>query len=87
MLFNSYEFIFVYLPATLIGFFVLGQRSRNLALAWLVFASLVFYAWWRPVNVLIIAPSILVNYALARRLAQPAWSERVRNALLALGIA
>jgi len=66
MLFNSYEFIFVFLPVTLAGFFLLGLRSRNLALGWIVAASLAFYAWWRPINVLIIAPSILVNFVLAR---------------------
>src|SRR5712691_2039275 len=66
MLFNSYEFIFVYLPVMLAGFFLLGLRSRNLALGWIIVASLAFYAWWRPINVLIIAPSILVNFVLAR---------------------
>lgn len=66
MLFNSHEFIFVFLPVTLAGFFLLGLSSRNLALGWIITASLVFYAWWRPINVLIIAPSILVNFVLAR---------------------
>jgi len=66
MLFNSYAFIFAFLPVTLAGFFLLGLRSRNLALGWIVVASVAFYAWWRPINVLIIAPSILVNFALAR---------------------
>jgi D-alanyl-lipoteichoic acid acyltransferase DltB (MBOAT superfamily) len=66
MLFNSYEFILIFLPVTLTGFFLLGLRSRSEALGWIVAASLVFYALWRPVNVLIIAPSILVNYVLAR---------------------
>jgi D-alanyl-lipoteichoic acid acyltransferase DltB (MBOAT superfamily) len=89
MLFNSYEFIFAFLPATLIGFFLCGWRSRDLALGWLVAASLLFYAWWRPVNVLIIAPSILVNYVLARALlrlaAQPERAVAARLVLL-LGI-
>jgi len=66
MLFNSYEFIFVFLPVTLAGFFLLGLSSRNLALGWIVAASIAFYAWWRPINVLIIAPSIIVNFVLAR---------------------
>src|SRR5712672_61219 len=66
MLFNSYAFIFAFLPVTLAAFFLLGLRSRNLALGWIVVASVAFYAWWRPINVLIIAPSILVNFALAR---------------------
>jgi len=68
MLFNSYPFIFGFLPLTIVGFFLLGKASRELALRWLILASLCFYAWWRPVNVLIIAPSIIVNFLLARTL-------------------
>ncbi len=66
MLFNSYSFIFGFLPAVLAGFYLLGARNREWALLWLTAASLVFYAWWRPVNVLLIAPSILINFALSR---------------------
>ncbi len=66
MLFNSYIFIFGFLPAVLAGFYVLGARHRELALLWLTGASLLFYAWWRPLNVLLIAPSILINYGLSR---------------------
>jgi len=90
MLFNSHEFIFAFLPLTLLGFFLLGARSRNLALFWLVLASLFFYAWWRPINVLIIAPSIAINYALARalqRLVAPGDARLgTARAVLALGI-
>src|SRR5689334_17382865 len=91
MLFNSYEFIFLFLPAVLAGFFLLGQRSRGVALGWIIAASLAFYAWWRPLNVLIIAPSILVNYVLARWLlrltADEARSPVAARLVLALGIA
>jgi alginate O-acetyltransferase complex protein AlgI len=66
MLFNSYEFIFVFMPVTIVGFFALGMLSRTWALRWIIFTSLFFYAWWRPLNVLIIAPSILINFELAR---------------------
>lgn len=68
MLFNSYTFIFGFLPIVLTGFYILGARQRDWALLWLTAASLMFYAWWRPVNVLLIAPSILINYGLARAL-------------------
>ncbi len=68
MLFNSYAFIFGFLPVVLIGFYVLGARRRDWALLWLTLASLFFYAWWRPINVLLIAPSILINLGLARLL-------------------
>jgi D-alanyl-lipoteichoic acid acyltransferase DltB (MBOAT superfamily) len=87
MLFNSYQFIFLFLPATLAGFFLLGRASRAWALAWVVLASLFFYAWWRPVNVLIIAPAVLINFVLARVLLQlGADHDRRRDAVLLLGI-
>jgi D-alanyl-lipoteichoic acid acyltransferase DltB (MBOAT superfamily) len=68
MLFNSYIFIFAFLPVVLVVFYTLGHRRRSWALAWLILASLVFYAWWRPLNVLLITPSILINYGVARGL-------------------
>jgi alginate O-acetyltransferase complex protein AlgI len=68
MLFNSYQFVFAFLPVTLIGFYTLGHRSPAWAIRWLILASFVFYAWWRPINVLLISPSILINYGLSRAL-------------------
>src|SRR5215831_9905494 len=89
MLFNSTEFLFVFLPVTVLGFYLLGSISRNAALGWLILASLVFYAWWRPVNVLIIAPSIAINFTLARillRLNESEGSRSMSSAVLLLGI-
>jgi len=68
MLFNSYIFIFVFMPATVAGYFVFGRLSRDWALGWLIVASIFFYAWWNPLNVLIMTPSVLINYVLARLL-------------------
>jgi len=90
MLFNSTEFLFVFLPLTLFGFYLFGTISRTSALGWLIVASLTFYAWWRPVNVLIIAPSIAINFALARillRLNEKEGSPGASKAVLLLGIA
>src|ERR1044071_7392293 len=90
MLFNSQEFLFAFLPLTLLGFFLLGRQSRSLALYWLTIASVFFYAWWRAVNVLIIAPSIAINYVLARVLLRLVAGEQPRmgaaRVVLALGI-
>ncbi len=44
MLFNSPEFLLIFLLAVLLGYYVLW-RWRS-ALAFLVLVSLVFYAWW-----------------------------------------
>lgn len=90
MLFNSYEYIFAFLPVTVIGFHLLGIASRALALHWIIFASCFFYAWWRPINVFLMAPSITINFMLARTLLQlgrDGTRGRASNAVLLLGIA
>ncbi|HEX9178825.1 MAG TPA: hypothetical protein VF859_00390, partial [Burkholderiales bacterium] len=62
MLFNSYEFIFGYLPLTFLGFFLLARVSSFLAASWLTLASLFFYAWWNPSYVGLLLGSILFNF-------------------------
>ncbi len=86
MVFNSYEFIFVFLPAVVAVFFALGKASRTWALRWVIAASLIFYALWRPLNVLIIAPSVLINFVLARVL-QRLHKQGSRSAALAVLLA
>ncbi|HXR17364.1 MAG TPA: MBOAT family O-acyltransferase [Terriglobales bacterium] len=89
MLFNSYEFIFVFLPLVVVVFFALGRASSAWALRWIIVASLFFYGWWRPLNVLIIAPSIIINFVLAhvlQRLGKQG-NRRAAQAVLLVGIA
>ncbi|MGH8290693.1 MAG: MBOAT family O-acyltransferase [Steroidobacteraceae bacterium] len=90
MLFNSYQFVFAFLPMVLLGFYLIGRFSRHRAFDWLILTSIFFYAWWRPLNVAIIAPSILVNFLLARLLVRWRGDEAQRRAsrrLLLAGIA
>ena len=63
MLFNSHEFIFVFCPVVFAVFFFVAARNFRLALAWLVGASLFFYAWWNPPYLLLLLGSVLFNYA------------------------
>ena len=63
MLFNSYSFIFLYLPIVLLGFFQLARLSRSYAAAWLALASLFFYGYWNPAYVGLLLLSIACNYA------------------------
>ena len=67
MLFNSYEYLFFFLPLSLAGYFALSRRPA-LATLWLVAASLVFYAWWRPADLALIVTSIVGNFLLGRAL-------------------
>jgi len=41
--------LFVFLPITLAGFYLLGRFGRRPVIAWLCLTSLVFYAAWNPV--------------------------------------
>ena len=73
MLFSSTVFIFVFLPAVLIGYYLLrGMKARN---ALLLAASLLFYAWGEPVYVLLMLLSIAVNYVFGRLLERRAHSK------------
>ena len=49
MLFNSFEFLLFFLPATLALFFVSARHLGNeAAIGVLVLCSLFFYSWWNP---------------------------------------
>src|SRR4249920_2683858 len=67
MLFNSYTFLFLFLPIVLAGAFVLARYRTSLAVAWLVLASLFFYGWWSWRHVPLLVASIAFNYVAARR--------------------
>ena len=65
MLFNSYEYIFIFLPVIFFGYFYLtSKRLITGSKVYLVCGSLFFYAWWNPSYLPIILGSIFVNYAI-----------------------
>ncbi len=63
MLFNSYSFIFLFLPITYVGMLWLGRFGPRLASLWLGLASLTFYAVWDSRFVLLLIASIGFNYS------------------------
>ena len=85
MLFNSYEFLFLFLPVTLVGFFAFGRRSHAAAMAWLVIASLFFYGWWYPPYLLVLVGSVGLNYSAGMLLARTTAARR-RRRILALAV-
>src|SRR5689334_6732880 len=86
MLFNSYEFLLIFLPAVLVAYFALG-RAPWLAVAFLVAASFFFYAWWRAEYLWLLAVSIVVNYTVGRAIVHRAARGEATRGLLVLGIA
>ena len=62
MLFNSYIFIFLFLPLCLMGFYILQKRQATLAKVWLTCFSLWFYGYFNQSYLLIMLCSIIGNY-------------------------
>lgn len=82
MLFNSYEFIFLFLPLTALLFFGLARLSHGWAGGLLAAASLFFYAWWDPANLLVLLPSIGFNFLMGRTITRHRDIEPLRARLL-----
>ncbi|MBA28467.1 MBOAT family O-acyltransferase [uncultured Hyphomonas sp.] len=66
MLFNSFGFITLFLPVTLIGFFLLGRQSKEAARLWLTACSLLFYGLWSVAYLLLLIGWIAANYLFSR---------------------
>lgn len=87
MLFNSYEFIFLFLPITLVVYLYLVHGfDRRLSISWLIFASLFFYGWWNPAYLGLILGSMLFNFSVGILLTRKKSLIR-RKVVLVAGIA
>ncbi|MFY9088519.1 MBOAT family O-acyltransferase [Arcobacter aquimarinus] len=63
MLFNSYEFLLVFLPLTFIIYFYLNSKKLiTLSKIFLVIASLTFYSWWNVIYLPLILGSMIFNF-------------------------
>lgn len=59
MVFSSTTFLFIFLPITLLVYYVIKDKFRNY---WLLITSLVFFAWAQPKYLWIIILNIIINY-------------------------
>jgi alginate O-acetyltransferase complex protein AlgI len=87
MLFNSYPFIFLFLPVVLLGYFALGRFDNLAPVIWLALASLAFYSVsnWQFVGLLL--ASIAFNYAVGWLLISKRLHPGPRFAVLTAGVA
>lgn len=66
MLFSSFIFIFIFLPLTLLGFYVLkALQYYTSTKIFLILASLFFYAYFKIDYIFILTFSTLINFFLA----------------------
>ena len=89
MPFNSYEFLFIFLPLAVAGFwFIARVAGRDSAVFWIVLASVAFYAYASWIGLAVLTPSILLDYLIASVLLRTRESSaRLRSLLFVLGIA
>lgn len=78
MLFNSFEFIFIFFPVTLVVYFLLGKTNQWHAAFWLALMSLIFYAWWDVRFLPLLTLSIIFNFWVGGRISVANGSSRKR---------
>jgi alginate O-acetyltransferase complex protein AlgI len=83
MVFSSIVFLFYFLPAFFICYFLAGQRYKN---ALILVGSILFYAWGAPRFIFVILGTTFVDFYIVRYMAASS-SRKKRRALLCLSLA
>ncbi|MGN1333136.1 MAG: MBOAT family O-acyltransferase [Lachnospiraceae bacterium] len=90
MLFNSYIFILFFLPLSIIVYFLLNRyaygKSGQAGLLWLFGMSLWFYGYEKPIYLILILSSIVVNFGLTHMMDGGKKRKKRQSLLLAAGL-
>jgi len=87
LLFNSYVFFYAFLPVALAGYYTTANFGRRPAILWLIFMSFVFYGWWNPAFVPLLAISIAFNYTASLLIGASEPKPRLQGWITGLAIA
>ncbi len=74
MLFSSVEFLFLFLPLSVLGYFICPLRLRN---GWLLLISLFFYGFGEPIYVFLMIFTVLADYLFGRAIERSATRKRL----------
>jgi len=83
MLFSSNTFLFGFLPAVVVLYYLCPRRCRNVLL---LVSSLIFYGWGEPKYVLLMLVSILLNYFCGLAVGKRQTQQRSVRGVLVLGV-
>lgn len=83
MLFNSLEFLFLFLPITLLGYYILGSKNKAYHNKWLLFSSLAFYSYWNIRFLPLLLISIIFNYVTSKLMHQ---NTKYRKHIFSVGV-
>lgn len=85
MLFNSFEFMLLFLPIAVIGYFLLQKVNKNFAKLFLVGMSLYFYAYFEVKYLLLIGVSLFTNAFIGQQIIQKI-NQKTRKVFLIVGL-
>ncbi len=83
MVFSSILFLFYFLPAILILYYLDPKKKRNFVL---FFGSLFFYAWGEPVYVILLLLSTIFNYFIGLKIDKEDKNPKRKKRILTIGI-
>lgn len=83
MVFSSSVFIFMFLPLSLVSYYISGKKIKNYIL---LLASLFFYAWGGMNYLKVLIISILINYIFGLLVDKTIDKKHLRMFFLILGI-
>ncbi len=85
MLFNSFEYLLLFLPLTFFLYFLCNHLGYNRGgLYLLILSSLLFYSYWHPSDLLLLAISIIFNFFIGGALLK---SNEHKKSILIFGLA
>jgi alginate O-acetyltransferase complex protein AlgI len=87
MLFSSYVFLFQFLPVVALAFAAARRYSPRCGILALAFSSLIFYAAWKPIYLLVLVASIGVNFWLGLKMEDPPRRRRIGTLGVAVNLA
>jgi len=86
MLFNSIEFLFIFLPIVFIVYFLINKIGlKKFSNFWLLISSLYFYAYYKVEYLPIILSSILFNYLIGFFIHKD-FKQQIKKLFLILGV-
>jgi len=83
MAFNSFEFIFLFLPITCVLYFFAGSKKKFIAALILIIAGIIFYASWNWRYLPLLLASVFINYFLGVKLEKSPAKNTKKKFLLA----
>ncbi len=86
MLFSSVIFLFLFLPIVMLLYYTVGRRSIVIRNTILLIASLLFYAWGEPKNIILLVLSCVMNYLFGLFVGNERFSLLIRRGFLAVAV-